>query len=167
MNFKNLFFAMPVLTLISCGGASDAGTGTDTTTTAAPAMIDSSIVTASNADGVKFFEDNPESVTRYFYASRIRGDQQWENVCHPPANRSPKLVEDLALHDQKKIIQYRHLSTDWVENICNVHMELIWHPQDDEVAAETIEYIAFLEKIDGLWWITGFSAAVPATAVPV
>jgi hypothetical protein len=162
MTIKKLVFIVPVLALFSCNGSSEPTNGSDTTATTTPEVLDSNTVTATNADQVKFFEDSPESVTRYFYASRIRGDEKWQSVCISPAQRSPEFVEDLALHDQKIIIRYEQLSTNYIENTCNVHMELEWADAAASAPSETFEHIAFLEKIDGIWWIVGFSAAVTA-----
>ena len=161
MNLKNLFYALPALALFSCSGNSEPADTTDTTATVTPEVIDSNTVTAANAADVKMYEQNPESVTRYFYASRIRGDKSWESVCHLPEERTPKFVADLADLDTKKISRYKHLETDWLENACNVHVELEW--TSDTVTTPTLtEYIVFLENIDGIWWIIGFSDAVQA-----
>lgn len=166
MNFKKLLFVLPVMALISCGGTSEPGVDTDTTATVTPELIDSNTVTSANATEVKFYEDNVESVTRYFYASRIRGDKDWESVCHLPEERSPKFTEDLAELDQKIIVRYTHISTDCVDNVCNVKMELEWADKNnngmDALRTDVFEYIAFLENIDGIWWIVGFSDSVPA-----
>lgn len=163
---KKIFFILPSLALLSCGGSSEPAADTDTTAVVTPEVIDSNTVTAVNAADVKFFEDSPESVTRYFYASRIRGDKEWESVCVPPAERSPEFVEDLAIHDQKNIIRYKHLSTNYVENTCNVHMELEWQEKEGLLPPVVFEHIAFLERIDGIWWIVGFSAAVATPSMP-
>ena len=160
MILKTLFFVLPVLALLSCGGNAEPSTGNDTTAVNTPAVIDSSTVTAANAGDVKFYEHNPESVTRYFYASRIRGDQSWESVCHLPEERTPRFAADLADLDKKKIIRYSHLKTDWLENTCNVHLELEWTDNTADSATQTSQHIAFLENIHGIWWIIGFSDAV-------
>lgn len=162
MNLKKILFVLPVMALVSCGGTSEPQDGTDTTTTLLPEVIDSNTVTSDNAAEVKFHEDNVVSVTRYFYASRIRGDKDWESVCHLPEERSPKFVEDLAELDQKTIVRYTHLSIDCIDNVCNVHAEIEWTSNEDPNPQSTklFERITFLENIDGIWWIVGFSDAV-------
>lgn len=162
MNFKKTLFALPFMALVSCGGTPGPADGTDTTKTSGIAIIDSNTVTSSNAAEVKFHEDNVESVTRYFYASRIRGDKDWESVCHLPEERTPRFADELVALDKKDITRYKHLETDCLDNVCNVQIELDWTDDSAPNKFETSEYIVFLENIDGIWWIIGFSDAVQA-----
>jgi len=159
---KKLLFVLPIATLISCGGSAEPAGDTDTTAVTTSAVNDSNTVTTANAADVKFFEENPESVARYFYASQIRGDKSWESVCHLPEERSPKFTQDLTALDEKDIMRYTHLKTDWLENICNVHVELEYTDDSMGSASGVSEYIVFLEHIDGIWWIVGFSDEVLA-----
>jgi hypothetical protein len=43
-------------------------------------------ITVDNAKSVTSFENTPESVVTYFFASRIRKDNEWEKVCLPKEN---------------------------------------------------------------------------------
>ena len=56
--------------------------------------LDAEINTA-NAAEITAYENTPESVVMYFYASRIRQDNAWEEVCIPAAERGPKFENGL------------------------------------------------------------------------
>jgi hypothetical protein len=110
------------------------------------------LITAENANQVTGFENTPESVLMYFYASRIRKDNAWEKVCLPEQQRSDYMKRQLEKYAGWNITKYQYVSKKefepgkfWV----NLYMEIIFNGRADDGHDE-----ATVEKIDGRWVIT-------------
>ncbi len=52
-------------------------------------------ITSENADGIRPGTGSPEAAVAHFYASRIRGDQAWEEVLPEEGDRSDMLLRKL------------------------------------------------------------------------
>jgi len=77
-----------------------------------PLMIDK-----TNAKKVKKYENTPESVVTYFYASRIRGDNKWEKIIPPEAERSDRLERKLETYAKWNITKFHLVSkTEYEKN---------------------------------------------------
>lgn len=57
---------------------------------------DAIIITETNAHGISSFDNTPESVVNYFYASLIRDDEDWNLVVPKKSDRSDRLKSKLA-----------------------------------------------------------------------
>jgi hypothetical protein len=109
-------------------------------------------ITTENAKQVVAFDNSPESVVMYFFASRIRKDKEWEKVCLPTDQRSDKMKRKLEKYDQWTFTKYRYVSKKefepnkfWV----TIHMAISVDGDADEGEDE-----ATVEKIDGKWIVT-------------
>jgi hypothetical protein len=109
-------------------------------------------ITSENAKQVVAFDNSPESVVMYFYASRIRKDNDWEKVCQSADQRSDKMKRKLEEYSKWTFTKYRYVSKKefepnkfWV----TIHMAITVEGDSDEGEDE-----ATVELIDGKWVIT-------------
>ncbi len=75
---KNVSFILFALVILGCGSKKAKVLPFDTE------------ITSANAKEVTAFENTPESVVMYFYASLIRDDNDWQKVC-PAEEKQTKM----------------------------------------------------------------------------
>ncbi len=109
-------------------------------------------ITVENAGQVTSFENTPESVVMYYFASRIRKDQDWEKVCIPTDKRSDRMVRQLKDHGEWTFSKYHFVSKKefekdkwWVLSYFAVSFKGEEEDGEDEVT---------VELVDGKWLIT-------------
>jgi hypothetical protein len=109
-------------------------------------------ITGDNAGQVTSFDNTPESVVMYFYASRIRKDNDWEKVCQPADQQSDKMKRKLNEYSKWTFTKYKYVSKKefepnkfWV----TLHMAITVEGESDEGEDE-----ATVEMIDGKWVVT-------------
>ncbi len=71
---------------------------------------DEKTVTPANAASFKTRENTPESIVRYFYASRMLGDQRWKEVIPSEADRSSRLKSELNKYDGWLFVEMKLIS---------------------------------------------------------
>ncbi|MFK7783464.1 MAG: tetratricopeptide repeat protein [Crocinitomicaceae bacterium] len=78
------------------------------------------IINEANAsDFMDFSTDDPESMVKYFYASKIRGDEKWKNVLQSESQWSSRLKYSLDKYEKWKFVNFhlvkkkRHSESGW------------------------------------------------------
>lgn len=112
-----------------------------------PLLIDS-----TNAHTIQSFENTPESIVTFFYASKIRNDEKWKKVVLPEPERSNRLKSKLEKYDKWKFIKFRLVSKKIYSDTdlgIKINMEI-------EVGGEKEkgEDVVEVNLIDGKWMIT-------------
>lgn len=69
-------------------------------------------ITAENAQEVTSFENEPGSLVQYFFASRIRGDEKWKEVCQPEGQMSERMKYSLDKYDNWKFTKFHLVSKE-------------------------------------------------------
>lgn len=102
-------------------------------------------ITVDNAKQVTAFDNTPESVVMFFYASRIRKDNAWEKVCLPANERSERMVRKLEDYSKWTITKYRFVDKEefekdkwWVKIYMSVTVEGETDDGEDEATVEII-----------------------------
>nr|NQU93582.1 hypothetical protein [Bacteroidota bacterium] len=115
-----------------------------------PVLIDS-----LTAIQINDYENSPESIVAYFYASQIRKDNKWDEVITPMQKRSDVLIEKLNAYVEWNFKKVRLISKCeyspgqmWIR----IFMEVGFNGQ-----IESGEDDVSLTKVDGRWVI----ASVP------
>jgi len=120
MKQKSLFL-IPVLFLAGCGDE-EASTeslsqvepieyGSELYDEAQAYMADADtdirvMINEANAYQVTSFENTPESVVAYFYASFIRKDLEWQKVCLPYEEQSPEFKNTIEQYSTWRDLKY-------------------------------------------------------------
>jgi hypothetical protein len=154
---KSLFF-IPFFFLFACDsdttsptGEPGTGSGGETESESSPIQLTTTI-TKENAADVKTFDNTPESVVMYFYASRIRGDKEWEKVIQQPDERSDRMNRKLEDYAQWTILEYKFVSK--VDKGDDRAFVKLWMKINVEGETDEGEDEAEVELIDGKWLIT-------------
>lgn len=81
---------------------------------------DPEVIDKSNAsDFMDFSADDPESMVKYFYASKIRGDEKWKDVLQSESEWSDRLKYSLAKYEKWNFTSFhlvkkkRHSESGW------------------------------------------------------
>jgi hypothetical protein len=113
---------------------------------------DAPLIDSKNATSIKSYENTLESVVTYFYASRIRKDQEWQKVVLATKDQSERLKNQLKTYDEWTITKFHLVSKTefqpgryWVKVYFEIEM-------DGDVEDGTDE--AEVKLIDGKWVIT-------------
>lgn len=109
-------------------------------------------ITVVNAGDVTSFEETPESIVMYFYASKIRKDNDWEKVCIPERARSSKFTNALGAYESWIFTKYRFVSKEeFAPDVWSVtiYMEISMNGQTDS-GTDQVK----VEKVDGSLFIT-------------
>ena len=155
---KNIFIISLIVVLASCGAKKvNPENKQDTASVQQTSLADGTIsplteITDDNANGVTSFENTPESIVMYFFASKIRKDNEWEKVCLPKDQRSDKLKRGLDEYNNWGFTKYRFVDKKefdkgkfWVKIYMSITYEGATDDGEDEVT---------VEMIDGNWLIT-------------
>ncbi|MBI3136736.1 MAG: hypothetical protein HYZ14_18830 [Bacteroidetes bacterium] len=109
-------------------------------------------ITSLNAADVTSYENTPESIAMYFYASRIRKDTDWEKVCVAEPERRPKFQNGLEKYATWNFEKYRFVRKEefrpdawWVTIYMAINVDGHTSDGEDEVT---------VEKINGTFLIT-------------
>lgn len=110
------------------------------------------MITEDNASTIDNFENTPESIVTYFYASKIRKDNKWEKVLPNEDNRSERLKRKLITYEDWTIVRFQLVSKTeyskdnlWVK----VFFEIEYNGQKDSGTDEVT-----IKLINGKWIIT-------------
>lgn len=110
------------------------------------------LITKENAKDVSSFDNTPQAVVMFFYASRIRGDKEWEKVCLPENERSDKMKRKLEEYKTWTILEYKFVSVkEKSDDKCFVSL---WMKISVDGEVDEGEDEATVELIDGKWIIT-------------
>jgi len=160
---KKIIYVGLIALLMACGSKKTVTENKqDSTSTQVPSeqvnsQVESSLsplteITADNAKSVTSFENTPESVVTYFFASKIRTDNEWEKVCLPKEKRSDKFTRGLKEYDSWIFTKYKYVDTKefeknklWVK----IYMEITFKGDSDSGEDEVT-----VELVDGKWLIT-------------
>jgi len=110
------------------------------------------MITEDNVSTIDNFENTPESIVTYFYASKIRKDNKWEKVLPNEDNRSERLKRKLIAYEEWTIVRFQLVSKTeyskdnlWVK----VFFEIDYYGQKDSGTDEVT-----IKLINGKWIIT-------------
>lgn len=109
------------------------------------------VITVQNAAEYKTYENTPESVLNFFYASRIRKDKEWEKVVPMPENRSEELDLELERYGTWTITSFHLVSISVVKHtkaFVKVYFKIEMNGKSED-GVDT----ARLKIIDGKWTI--------------
>ncbi len=116
------------------------------------AITDTLLITTQNASNITHYKNTPESITTYFYASKIRQDQAWKEVLPPEENWTKRLQYKVAKYKNWTIKQFRLLKKTefekdkfWIKIFMKIEYNGKTETGTDEVT---------LEKINNKWVIT-------------
>lgn len=109
-------------------------------------------ITVENAASVTAYENTPESVVMYFYASKIRKDEKWKEVVIPESTWDERMHRKMQEYSRWTFLAYRLVSTKdagegkvWV----TLYMKIkVGDETDDGQDEATVSYI------DGKWLIS-------------
>ena len=116
------------------------------------------VITPENATSVTDYENTPESVVSYFFASFIRRDSDWENVVPEQKSRSGRLKNHLSVYQEDWTFTEFHLvsKAEPEKGKCLIKFHsTVKYGDNVDTGVSEIE----LELIDGKWVIT----SVPIT----
>ncbi len=115
-------------------------------------LSDAPLITTQNAPEISSFENNPESIITYFYASKIRQDNSWREVLPKEKNWTERLRYKVKKYENWTIKEFQLRKKNeyekdkmWVEIFMKIEYQGKTESGTDEVE---------LEKIDGKWVIT-------------
>jgi hypothetical protein len=109
-------------------------------------------IDSTNAYSINDFENTPESIVMFFYASKIRNDDEWKQVLPEESERSERLSRKLEEYENWIFTKFKLVSKmeyeknkTWIK----IFMEIEFDSQQDSGTDEvTVEFI------DGKWIIT-------------
>jgi hypothetical protein len=154
---KTLLF-IPLALLFACDSETTPESGTPAVDASEEAESGNSLIqlttpiTKENAADVKTFDNSPESVVMYFYASRIRGDKDWEKVCQQPDERTDRMNRKLEDYEQWTILEYKFVSK--VDKSDDRAYVKLWMKISVDGETDEGEDEAEVELINGKWVIT-------------
>lgn len=103
-------------------------------------------VTIENAKDVNTFQNTPESVVIYFFASRIRKDKEWEKVCPTPDKRTDELKRGLEEYNKWTFTKCRFVEKKefeknkfWVKVYMEINIDGETDNGEDEATVEFID----------------------------
>ena len=151
-------FLFPLFFIVACAGSDPADTsggetdGSNETDAASPMIQVNDLVTKENAPDVMSYTNTPESVVQFFYASRIRGDKEWEKVCQAEGDRSDRMNRKLEDYNEWTILEYKFVSKqEKNEEKCFIKL---WMKISVDGETDEGEDEAEVELIGGKWVIT-------------
>ncbi|MFC2093300.1 hypothetical protein ACFLSV_05310 [Bacteroidota bacterium] len=113
---------------------------------------DAVLIDSSNASSIEDFENTPESIVTYFYASKIKNDDDWNNVLPEEGDRSKRLNRKLKEYENWTFTKFKLVSKMesgesqlWIK----IFMEIVYKGRVDSGTDEVT-----VELIDGKWVIT-------------
>ena len=113
---------------------------------------DAVLIDSSNASSIEDFENTPESIVTYFYASKIKNDDDWNNVLPEEGDRSKRLNRKLKEYENWTFTKFKLVSKMesgenqlWIK----IFMEIVYKVGVDSGTDEVT-----VELIDGKWVIT-------------
>ena len=109
------------------------------------------LITVDNASSFEVYENTPESVLNYFYASRIRKDKEWEKVVPLPEDRSEELNLELERYSTWTITNFHLVSisvSKYTKALVKVYFKIEMNGRSED-GVDT----AKLKIIDGKWTI--------------
>lgn len=109
-------------------------------------------IDGTNASTITSYPNTPEGVVAYFYASKIRDDQNWEKVVPKVPQQSNRMIRKLIKYKKWKFLKYKFVSKkekgeDKVE--IKIFMEIEINGKKDSGKDDVL-----VEKIKGKWTIT-------------
>jgi hypothetical protein len=108
-------------------------------------------IDAGNAGSVTSFDENDiESMVTFYFASRIRGDQDWRKVLPDSTQWSDRMKHSIARHNEWKFVEFQNkkLYTGNYGTYVKVHFTIEYKGRQDG-GDDDVE----LEKQDGRWII--------------
>lgn len=135
---KHVILVMSLAAIISCGQKKQ------------PALAPDTVITPANASQVVSFDNTPESVVMYFYASMIRGDKAWEKVC-PDEPHQSKMFRGKMDRDYShwNFIKYHFVKKEEFEKdhfYVTIYMEILVDGKTEDGEDQVT-----VEKINGKW----------------
>ena len=109
-------------------------------------------ITIENAKQVTAFENTPESIVMYFFASRIRKDNEWEKVCPEEGMQTRAFMRKIAEYSSWTFTKYHFVRKEEVEKDkywVTIYMEIIYEGKTDDGEDQVT-----VELMDGKWVIT-------------
>ena len=106
----------------------------------------------ANATEYLTFENTPESVVTFFYASKIRNDKQWLEVVPLKENRSIRLSNKLDHYHQCTFTRFRLIGKkDDLDN--RLWLKIYMEIENDGEVNKAVSKVS-VELIEGHWLIT-------------
>lgn len=109
-------------------------------------------ITIQNAKQVTAFDNTPESVVMYFYASMIRKDKEWEKVCPKEGKQTKMFRGKMEDYSSWTFAKYRFVKKEEFEKDkywVTIYMSIIYEGKPDDGEDQVT-----VEKINGKWLIT-------------
>lgn len=113
---------------------------------------DVQVITTANASSFESYENTLESVLNYFYASRIRKDEEWMNVFLPLGEWDERIVHKLEKYDQWTITNF-HLVSKSEYAPGKFYVKVYFKIEMNGRSEDGID-TAEVQLIDGKWVIT-------------
>lgn len=108
-------------------------------------------ITKLNAADVKSFDNTPESVVMYFYASMIRNDKAWENVCPEETKQTKTFRRKMEEYSSWNFTKYRFVKKEAFEKdsyYVTIYMAIIYEGEEDDGEDQVT-----VTKMNGKWMV--------------
>lgn len=108
-------------------------------------------ITMLNAADVKAFDNTPESVVMYFYASMIRKDKAWEKVCPSEQKQSKMFRGKMEEYSSWNFTKYRFVKKEEFEKdsyYVTIYMSIIYEGEEDDGEDQVT-----VTKMNGKWMV--------------
>ncbi|MES0489985.1 MAG: hypothetical protein ABUK01_08345 [Leptospirales bacterium] len=111
----------------------------------------SPMITIEEAKSITTWENTPGSLLTYFYASKIRGDQDWKKVLPPENQWSERLIRKLQKMEKWKFVKFQLIAIE--NNKTDKRYVKIFIQIEINGRVDGGKDEATVEKIDGKWVI--------------
>ncbi len=108
-------------------------------------------ITMLNAADVKAFDNTPESVVMYFYASMIRNDKAWEKVCPSETKQTKTFRRKMEEYSSWNFTKYRFVKKEEFEKdsyYVTIYMAIIVEGEEDDGEDQVT-----VTKMNGKWMV--------------
>jgi hypothetical protein len=136
---RNLTILFMLLAACSCG------------TKKTKALPPETEITMLNAADVKTFDNTPESVVMYFYASMIRNDKAWQEVCPTETKQSKMFRRKMEEYSRWNFKKYRFVKKEEFEKdsyYVTIYMAISFEGEEDDGEDQVT-----VTKMNGKWMV--------------
>jgi hypothetical protein len=136
---KNLIIVLLLVTAVSCGAKKPKALPPDTE------------INIENANKVMAFENTPESVVMYFFASMIRKDKAWQEVCPEETKQTKTFRRKMEEYGRWNFIKYRFVNKEEFEKdsyYVTIYMAISFEGEEDDGEDQVT-----VTKMNGKWMV--------------
>jgi hypothetical protein len=115
--------------------------------------VDAPEISAENAAGLSPGTSSPEAAVVHYFASRIRGDTDYEQVLAPPEHRESRLDRAVEEHNSWQFTGFRLVGRkDYRDGILLIQ---VWFSIEYNGRTDSGTDEAAVQQFDGQWYVVG------------